>query len=99
MLEFISLQPCIIANPGETTLIFFRIYNTTSFDIVGTSLYYIFPAIASIYVKKIQCFCFDLLQIHSFESIELPVLFYISKYLELSSNLYTFIISYVFFVH
>ena len=99
LLEFISLQNCIVINPGESTLVFFRMFNPTSFDIFGVTMYYIFPAIASIYIKKIQCFCFDLLQIYSGESIELPVLFYVSSFADMQQKIYTLIISYVFFVH
>jgi cytochrome c oxidase assembly protein Cox11 len=98
LLEFTSLQSRIIVNPGDTTLVFFRMYNPTTFDIVGTSLYYIFPVAASVYLKKIQCFCFDLLQINSYESVELPVLFYISSYIDMHTQLYSLVCSYIFFV-
>jgi cytochrome c oxidase assembly protein Cox11 len=97
LLEFISLQRRIIANIGETTLVFFRMYNPTSFDILGISMYYVFPSISSIYINKIQCFCFDLSQIYSNETVELPVLFYISRSEDMS--IFNVIISYVYFVH
>lgn len=98
LLEFSSLQQLILVTPGESTLVFFRIYNPTAFDVTGLSLYYIFPIAAALYVNKVQCFCFDIVQVHSLESIELPVLFYLSSIMSSTSAIYVLFISYVFFI-
>ncbi|MDF2698961.1 MAG: Cytochrome c oxidase assembly protein CtaG / Cox11 containing protein [Haloplasmataceae bacterium] len=79
LVEFISLQNHIYIYPGETYLVFFRLYNPTSFVIKGISLYLLSPYEVNIYLYKIQCFRFDELLFYPFESIELPILFYIDS--------------------
>lgn len=85
--QFQSLQDHIIMIPGETGLIFFRLHNPTQYDITGISLYSVYPTQFSIYLQKIQCFCFDELLIRSHETIELPVLFYLDKLLLLDNKI------------
>lgn len=99
LVEFISLQEEMIVQAGESSLIFFRIYNPSMYQITCISMYYIFPGEASPYVSKIQCFCFDQLRINGHESVELPVLYYIERSL-LQDNIRfdnTMYISYVIF--
>jgi len=79
LVEFISLQNNIYIVPGETYLIFFRIYNPTDFIIKGISIYFISPNEINLYLFKIQCFCFDELLLYEFESVDLPILFYIAS--------------------
>ncbi len=79
LVEFISLQNNIYIIPGETYLIFFRLYNPTNFLIKGISIYFISPNEINAFLFKIQCFCFDELILYQFESIDLPILFYISS--------------------
>lgn len=79
LVEFISLQNNIYVVPGETYLVFFRLYNPTDFFIKGISIYFISPSEINAYLFKIQCFCFDELMLYPFESIDLPILFYISS--------------------
>jgi cytochrome c oxidase assembly protein Cox11 len=85
LVEFISLQNYIYVFPGETYLSFFRLYNPTNYFIKGITIYLISPFEISLYFYKIQCFCFDELIIYPFESIDLPILFY------LDSNINNFI--------
>lgn len=100
LLEFISLQDSIIICPGETGLVFFRVFNPLTHDLTGLSLYFIFPSNISIYVHKIQCFRFDLIQIKANESIELPILFYLDTLLWYDSYIFDRLIyiSYIFFL-
>lgn len=78
-LEFKTLQDNIIVMHGETTLCFFRLYNPTNYNLTCISYYLIFPNNYSIYITKLQCFCFDTILINKFETLELPVLFFISN--------------------
>lgn len=100
LLEFISLQDSILVSSGEPALVFFRIYNPTGVDITGISLYFVYPSNMALYVSKVQCFCFDLLQIKKNESVELPVLFYIDSTIEIETVVFdsTIYLSYVFFI-
>lgn len=100
LLEFISLQDSIRINPGETGLAFFRIYNPTTFSLSGVSIYFVYPSNISVYVHKIQCFCFDIVNIKSRETVELPILFFIDKLFLFDNIIFenTIYISYVFFI-
>ena len=79
LIEFITLQNSMYIAPSETYLVFFRIYNPTDYIIKGISIYFISPNTVSVYILKIQCFCFDELLLYGFESVDLPILFYISS--------------------
>jgi cytochrome c oxidase assembly protein Cox11 len=79
IIEFISLQDHIYIYTSETYLVFFRLYNPSNFLIKGISIYTINPNDVNAYIYKIQCFCFDEMVLYSFESIDLPILFYISS--------------------
>lgn len=100
LLEFKSLQESIIICPGETGLVFFRLFNPMNYELTGMSLYFIYPSNISIYVHKIQCFCFDLIKIKSNESIELPILFYLDNLLLYDNSIFEKLIyiSYIFFL-
>lgn len=100
LLEFISLQDSILVSSGEPALVFFRIYNPTGVDLTGISMYFVYPSNMALYVSKVQCFCFDLLQIKKNESVELPVLFYIDSTIEIETVVFdsTIYLSYVFFL-
>jgi len=79
ILEFISLQNHVYIHTSETYLVFFRLYNPSTFFIKGISIYTINPTELNIYINKVQCFCFDEIVIYPFETIDLPILFYINN--------------------
>jgi cytochrome c oxidase assembly protein Cox11 len=91
LIEFINLQNNLFVSPGETYLIFFRCYNPINFITKGISIYFINPNNINIYIIKIQCFCFDELIIYPFETIDLPVLFYISSEIIFNKTCYIII--------
>ena len=100
LLEFISLQESILVNSGEPVLVFFRLYNPLGVDITGISMYFVYPSNLALFVSKVQCFCFDLLQIKTHESVELPIIFYIDSTIESDNIVFysTIYLSYVFFI-
>lgn len=73
----ISLQKTIILNFNETSLFFFRIYNPSHYTIKLITLYMIYPNDLSLYINKIQCFCFNVMFLFPMELIDLPVLLYV----------------------
>jgi cytochrome c oxidase assembly protein subunit 11 len=79
LVEFLSLQSHIYVYPSETYLAFFRLYNPTNYIIKGVTIYLLSPFEVNLYLYKIQCFCFDELLLYSFESVDLPILFYIDS--------------------
>jgi cytochrome c oxidase assembly protein Cox11 len=76
-LEFKPLQESVYIIPGETILVFFRLFNPTYYEVTCISYYLVFPMEYSIYIHKLQCFCFNVTLINHFETLELPVLFYL----------------------
>lgn len=78
-IEFCTLQKYIYVIPNETHLIFFRMYNSIPFSISGISIYLIYPSDYMVYFNKVQCFCFEELLLYPYESIDLPVVFFISN--------------------
>lgn len=77
LLEFYALQERMFIVEAETSLVLYRMYNPTLFDTVSIVVYCIVPEEYTMNVRKLQCFCFDILYVQPLESIELPVLFYI----------------------
>lgn len=75
----IPLQDVIYSEAGETSLIFFRLINLTNKDISILTTYTIFPSLISAYVNKLQCFCFEMIHLNKNEQIDLPVIFFLSK--------------------
>lgn len=65
--------------PGDTALTFFIANNTSSNAISGVSTYHVSPAKVGIYFNKIQCFCFEEQRLKPYESIEMPVLFFLDS--------------------
>lgn len=74
-LWFKPLQESIFMLNNDIALIFFRIYNNTNTNIHLLTTYTIFPFFYSIFLNKIQCFCFDTILLKKYCSIDLPVLF------------------------
>jgi hypothetical protein len=77
--EFFALQKLVYILPNETHLIFFRMYNSINYEIHGISIYLIYPIDYLLFFNKIQCFCFEELLLYPYESIDLPVIFYVMK--------------------
>lgn len=75
---------------GQTSLAFYSIENPTSEVIKGIFTYHILPHKAGLYFNKIQCFCFEQIEIPPYSVMELPVLFFIDPLIladkELSNN-------------
>jgi len=96
----ISLQKTIILNLNESGLFFFRIYNPSHIPVKLVTLYMIYPNNITLYVNKIQCFCFNVIFLYPLELIDLPVLIYINPFFYSSNNyINNIIIYYVIFLN
>lgn len=78
-LKFWVLQQKVYGVPGELVLVFFRLANHFSHDIHGVTVYNVTPHELSVYLVKLQCFCFEEINIRANESIDLPVILYLDK--------------------
>jgi cytochrome c oxidase assembly protein Cox11 len=97
---FKPLQDKIVTPCNESTLVFFRIYNPTDHEIHGVTTYTLYPYQLSPFFNKLQCFCFEEISVRSFESLDLPLLFFIDpsvKYASFSPDLFTVSLLYSFF--
>lgn len=84
-----ALQDIIHINPfvEESTLLFFRFHNNSSTNLLLLTTYSIIPYEIYLYFIKLQCFCFDKIQIKPYQTIDLPILFCMSKdYMHLTVN-------------
>ena len=79
LVDFYCLNDRQIILAGETSLSFYRIYNKSENDILFYSVYIINPTILSMYLVKVQCFCFEEILINPGELINLPVLLYLDS--------------------
>jgi hypothetical protein len=79
ILYFISLQNHLYVSIGETSLAFYRIENLSDTRLQLYSMFIVTPSIYSIYINKIQCFCFENIYIDSYETLDLPILFFIDN--------------------
>lgn len=91
-ISFYCLHDLICIIPYETSLVFFRLRNYSSYYIDCVSMYVVYPITYSYILVKLQCFCFSSLILNPFELIELPVIFFLDFYLNdlLVRNLYFF---------
>lgn len=76
------LQSYFYTEAGETTLIFFRLINLSNYNYSIITTYTIFPQVASIYINKLQCFCFDMIHIKQKEQLDMPVVLFVSHSLK-----------------
>jgi cytochrome c oxidase assembly protein Cox11 len=98
VVEFYALQQRVFLIAGETTLVFFRVHNPTTYNMSCFTVYFLYPDYLSIYFYKLQCFCFEILHLDSNEILDLPVLFYISHDIAADIRLSNkFIVYYVLF--
>ncbi len=76
-----ALQDIISINPflEEATLLFFRFHNNSADSLILLTTYSIIPYEMYLYFIKLQCFCFDKIQIKPYQTLDLPILFCLSK--------------------
>lgn len=95
---FKPLQQEIVSLYDDSTLVFFRLYNSSSRSVHGVTTYTLFPYTITPFLNKIQCFCFEELSLKPCESLDLPVLFYIERDASPEHSVSQLSIVYTFFV-
>jgi len=81
--------------PGEVMLTSYFAKNEGADSVVGVAVPSVSPELASLYFKKIECFCFNQQTLKSGESKEMPLRFYISP--DLPKDVNTVTLSYAFY--
>ena len=63
---------------GEDRLVFFKAVNSGDAAVVGHASFNVIPDRAGRYFNKIQCFCFTEQRLEAGQSVEMPVVFFVS---------------------
>ena len=62
---------------GERRIAYFTAENLSDHAITGIASFNVEPALAGLYFKKIQCFCFNQQTLQPHEKVRMPVLYYV----------------------
>ncbi|HEY0269138.1 MAG TPA: cytochrome c oxidase assembly protein [Methyloradius sp.] len=93
--DFYPKQSSIKVHPGAIETVFFVSKNVTNEIVTGQAVPSVSPGQASLYFKKIECFCFQRQALAPGETKEMPVSFYLSPDLPKDINAVT--LSYAFY--
>jgi cytochrome c oxidase assembly protein subunit 11 len=93
--SFYPTQNSLRVHPGEIKLATYIAKNTANESVIGVAVPSVSPELASLYFKKIECFCFKQQGLKPGESKEMPLRFYVSP--DLPSNVNTVTLSYAFY--
>ena len=92
--KFEPLQTSIRLHPGQLMQVEYKVVNTADEDITGQAIPSYGPALAALYFKKIQCFCFTEQKLKAKEARVMPVQFVVLP--TLPSDVHTITLSYTF---
>lgn len=93
--SFKPKQISMRVHPGEITLTSYTATNHASASQLGVAVPSITPELATLYFKKIECFCFKEQTLKSGETREMPVMFYVKP--DLPNDISELSLSYAFF--
>ncbi len=77
--DFKPLQSTITVHPGKEYEVAFRVKNRARKNIVGRAIPSFSPTLASQFVNKTECFCFNQQTLLAGESEDMPMRFFIDK--------------------
>ncbi len=77
--DFRALQSTITVHPGKEYEVAFRVKNRAKSNIVGRAIPSFSPTLASQYVNKTECFCFNQQTLLAGETEDMPMRFFIDK--------------------
>ena len=75
--EFRPTQGEMVVKPGEMNTTMFYVRNRSQRHITGQAVPSVAPGQASLYLKKIECFCFEQQELAPGEELEMGVQFYV----------------------
>ncbi|MBC3765919.1 cytochrome c oxidase assembly protein [Neptunicella marina] len=79
----------IQVHPGELKEVDFYAHNPASYDIVGQAVPSVSPGLASLYLNKTECFCFEQQPLKAGEEARMPMRFYIDPQIPEDINYFT----------
>jgi len=93
--NFYPKQASITLHPGKIETVLFEAKNITSQIVVGQAIPSVTPGIASVYLKKVECFCFVNQSLKPGETKVMPLRFFIDP--ALPKDVSEMTLSYSFF--
>jgi cytochrome c oxidase assembly protein subunit 11 len=93
--DFNPKQSSIRVHPGQIELATYVAKNVSNQAVVGQAIPSVSPGQASLYFKKIECFCFQRQPLKPGESKEMPLTFFVSP--DLPKHIETITLSYAFY--
>ncbi len=93
--NFHPKQTSMQVHPGEITLTSYTAQNNAIDSQLGVAVPSITPELATLYFKKIECFCFKQQTLKAGEKKEMPVMFYVKPDLPVDVNTVT--LNYAFY--
>ena len=93
--SFEANEPKVVLSPGEIKLTSYKAINNSSEPVVGSAVPSVSPEVASLYFKKIECFCFNQQSLKPGEVKDMPIRFFVSP--DLPKDIQTVTLSYSFY--
>lgn len=92
---FAANEPNVEVYPGEIKLTSYKAINNSADAVVGSAVPSVSPEVASLYFKKIECFCFNQQTLKPGEVKDMPIRFFISP--DLPKDIKSVTLSYSFY--
>lgn len=93
--SFSSSESSVQVHPGEINLTTYVAKNEGDESVVGVAVPSVAPEVGMLYLKKIECFCFNQQTLQPGESKQMPIKFFISP--DLPKEIKTLTLSYAFY--
>ncbi|MGJ8618984.1 MAG: cytochrome c oxidase assembly protein [Methylophilaceae bacterium] len=93
--SFEANEPKVVLSPGEIKLTSYKAINNGTDAVIGSAVPSVSPEVASLYFKKIECFCFNQQTLQPGEVKDMPIRFFISP--DLPKDIQTVTLSYSFY--
>ncbi|HSH73959.1 MAG TPA: cytochrome c oxidase assembly protein [Methylophilaceae bacterium] len=93
--NFHPKQSSIKVRPGQIETVLFEAKNNTNAVVTGQAVPSVSPGAASLYLKKIECFCFQRQELQAGQAKEMPLRFYVSP--DLPKDIQAITLSYAFY--
>ncbi len=82
-------------HPGETKVVNFLAANPTQSDMIAQAIPSVAPAEASLYLNKVECFCFNQQPLTAGANTKMPMQFYVDP--DIPEHITTFTLSYTLY--
>ena len=93
--NFKPKQTSMKVHPGEITLTSYTAKNNAEISQLGVAVPSITPELATLYFKKIECFCFKEQTLKAGENKEMPIMFYVKS--DIPPDVHTVTLNYAFY--